>query len=302
VRETGRWPLSQGMIALPADTQAGGTSLHLSPDNGTSWHDPGGHIAGIHGAVVQLKNGTLLGFGRGADLPCPGNHSVPVPAVPVSTECTTALVAACGTAKRQGPAGCVPCLEKNSAKLTASNCTAAGAEAWCSGGSAQSAMCQAQSVSSNHGKAWRVTASPFPAVHGGQRHVVLRLAEGPILFIGFANGNEQCESSGDDGCVVNVTVPTAAGGRRTVFGMFAALSLDEGGSWPHYKLISAVEGSASPPVAVNSTDDSVFEMSATQGEPEGYMSAKQVDGGMIHLISSRNHYGFNLAWLLKPAA
>ena len=68
------------------------------------------------------------------------------------------------------------------------------------------------------GKSWHITASPFPAVHGGQRHVVLRLAEGPILFIGFANGNEQCESYGDDGCVVNVTVPTAGGARRAVFG------------------------------------------------------------------------------------
>ena len=36
----------------------------------------------------------------------------------------------------------------------------------------------------------------------------------------------------------------------------------------------------------------VFQMSATQGEPAGYMSAKQVAGGMVHLISSRNHYGF----------
>eukprot|EP01050_Picozoa_sp_SAG11_P011697 SAG11_NODE_1256_length_5374_cov_5.627627_6_plen_70_part_00 len=42
-------------------------------------------------------------------------------------------------------------------------------------------------------------------------------------------------------------------------------------------------------------------MSATQGEPEGYMSAKQMSTGMIHLISSRNLYGFNLSWLFDPA-
>lgn len=277
----------------------GGTSLHLSPDNGTTWHDPGGAIAGIHGAVVQLRNGSLLGFGRGADLPCAGGHTIAIPTVPLPAECTTALIAQCGSSKKTGPGECVACLESNSAKLTAANCTAAGAESWCSGHTVP-ALCQAQSLSTTGGQSWHVTASPFPAVHGGQRHVVLRLAEGPILFIGFANANEQCASYGDDGCVINVTVPTAAGGRRVVHGLFAALSLDDGNSWAHYKLITAL-GADSSPLATNSTDDSVFEMSSTQGEPQGYMSAKQVAGGMIHLISSRNHYGFNLAWLLDPA-
>ena len=49
------------------------------------------------------------------------------------------------------------------------------------------------------------------------------------------------------------------------------------------------------------TDDSVFELSSTQGEPAGYCSAKQVEGGMINVISSRNHYAFNLGWMLQPA-
>jgi formylglycine-generating enzyme required for sulfatase activity len=292
--------LDNGMLALPADTQAGGTSLHLSADNGSSWHDPGGAVAGIHGAVVQLKNGSLLGFGRGADRPCAGDHKIPVPKIPLSAECAAALVHACVPQQKAGGSGCIGCLQANNVALLAANCTAAGAETWCSGGGGQSAMCQAQSLSSDMGRSWAITASPFPAVHGGQRHVVLRLAEGPILFIGFANGNEGCHAPGDDGCVINVTVPTTSGDHRTVFGLFAAVSEDDGRSFVHYKLISAVEGGAEP-VPTNSSDDSLFSMSATQGEPAGYCSAKQVAGGMIHAITSRNHYGFNLAWLTKPA-
>ena len=237
--------LDNGLLALPADTQVGGTSLHHSPDKGSSWHDPGGALAGIHGAVVQLRNGSLLAFGRGADLPCLHEDRVPVPTVPLPAECAAALVKACGP--QQNSSGCVGCLQAHSAVLEAANCTAAAAETWCTGDSGSvPAMCQAQSVSHDYGRTWSVSPSPFPAVHGGQRHVVLRLQEGQLLFIGFANGNEQCAAAGDDGCVKNVTVPTQWGNKRTVFGLFAALSSTEGEAWSHYKLISPVEGDGKP--------------------------------------------------------
>jgi hypothetical protein len=36
-------------------------------------------------------------------------------------------------------------------------------------------------------------------------------------------------------------------------------------------------------------------------EPDGYMAGTVSMDGMIHIISSRNHYTFNLAWLDEPA-
>ena len=52
-------------LLMPTDNSSkpSGTAIHLSADNGQSWVDPGGNVAGLHGAVVELKNGSLLAFG-----------------------------------------------------------------------------------------------------------------------------------------------------------------------------------------------------------------------------------------------
>ena len=60
--------LSDGSIALPCDAVtegSGGTALWISPDNGVTWTDAGGTIAGIHAGVVELRDGRLLALGRG---------------------------------------------------------------------------------------------------------------------------------------------------------------------------------------------------------------------------------------------
>ena len=44
-----------------------------------------------------------------------------------------------------------------------------------------------------------------------------------------------------------------------------------------------------------------FTMSRTSAETRGYLSVCQTPDGVIHLISSKLHYAFNLAWLLQPA-
>ena len=46
-----------------------------------------------------------------------------------------------------------------------------------------------------------------------------------------------------------------------------------------------------------------FTLSDTMSEAAGYLAACQSRDGVVHLISSKNHYGFNLAWLreLPPA-
>ncbi|MGD8238932.1 MAG: hypothetical protein PVH68_10300, partial [Armatimonadota bacterium] len=52
---------------------------------------------------------------------------------------------------------------------------------------------------------------------------------------------------------------------------------------------------------VERMDGVEFTMSATTAEPRGYMSACQTPNGVIQLISSRQHYAFNLKWLTTPA-
>ena len=69
------------------------------------------------------------------------------------------------------------------------------------------------SISKDLGKTWKYSASPFPPITGGQRLVVLRLAEGPILFCSFGR---------------NVSVTDASGKQRKFSGLFAALTTDEG--------------------------------------------------------------------------
>jgi hypothetical protein len=56
---------------------------------------------------------------------------------------------------------------------------------------------------------------------------------------------------------------------------------------------------------VSGVDKNEFTLSDTMAEPSGYLAACQTRDGLIQLISSKNHYVFNLQWLKelpkKPA-
>jgi hypothetical protein len=82
------------------------------------------------------------------------------------------------------------------------------------------------------------------------------------------------------------------------YGLFAALSLDEGKTWPIRKLIT-------PGTAPQQLDGGAwtkeFTLDATHAEPMGYLVATQAPDGVIHVLSSAQHYAFNLAWLKQPA-
>lgn len=205
-----------GALLLPCDAVTGGTggtSIHLSYDEGKTWTDPGGLILGIHAAVVQLRTGQLYALGRGDRI----NGKMP------------------------------------------------------------------QSLSADGGKTWRYSASPFPPLGGGQRAVLLRLHEGPILLCSFAD---------------RISL-TGTGGRRwTGSGLFAALSFDEGKTWQVQRLL------VPPGVRSGKVDGGgntgTFVLSPTSAEPRGYLSIHQGANGVIHLVSSRLYYAFNLAWLMTP--
>jgi hypothetical protein len=55
-----------------------------------------------------------------------------------------------------------------------------------------------------------------------------------------------------------------------------------------------------PAHPAQTSDGKEFTMSPTSAEPRGYLSVCQSPDGVIHLISSWNHYAFNLAWLKAP--
>ena len=141
-----------------------------------------------------------------------------------------------------------------------------------------------KSISTDMGRTWVRTPSGFPPVGSGQRCVLMRLQQGPLLFGTIANGNPP------------VYVKDTAGVRREIKGFFCALSYDGGQTWPHLRVLT----DDGPPRQIPTTDGwkgRYFNMSKSQGEPRGYFAVTQARNGIIHLISSWNHYAFNLKWL-----
>jgi len=222
----------EGFIILPCDAGpggSGGTVIHISRDGGKTWVDPGegrpgpkfttgatgAWIAGIHAGVVQLKDGSLLAFGRGNNI----NGRMPM------------------------------------------------------------------SISKDMGKTWTYSASEFPPIGGGQRLILRRLQEGPILLVSFTDRRK------------GMTIRDAAGEGRTVFGMFSALSFDEGKTWAAKKLITA----GGPARRLDGGGNTGwFVMDENHAETRGYLAATQTPNGLIHLISSKQYYVFNPAWLKQP--
>ena len=205
-----------GEIIVTADavsTGNGGTAIHVSTDEGKTWNDPGGTIAGIHASVVSLEDGRLLAFGRGDNID-----------------------------------GRMP-----------------------------------KSVSNDMGKTWEYEASPFAPLSSTQRLVLIRLQEGPLFFGSFAD---------------NMMFTDSAGNSTQGTGLFGAVSYDEGETWPVRKLIT----DGKPAHWVTTARSRSILMSPYTAEPRGYMAVTQARNGLIHLISSFNHYAFDLKWLEEPAA
>lgn len=143
-----------------------------------------------------------------------------------------------------------------------------------------------KSVSADDGKTWHYSASQFPVLSGGQRCVLLRLQEGPIFFASF---------TGDRREPTPMPIVDASGNERFVTGLFSALSYDDGETWEHIRPITD-DGADRE---IETLDGRPFTMGLNSAEPCGYLAVHQGQNGIIHLISSRQHYQFNLAWLQK---
>lgn len=144
------------------------------------------------------------------------------------------------------------------------------------------------SLSKDGGKTWEYHASEFPPIDGGQRLVFMRLREGPLLLISFTDHPLRTPENER-----GMLFPDRAGNNYRGYGLYAALSFDEGKTWPVRKLLTDGETR----FLNGGAWTRFFLMDQTHAEPRGYMAATQTPDGMIHLVSSRLYYRFNLAWL-----
>jgi hypothetical protein len=142
------------------------------------------------------------------------------------------------------------------------------------------------SYSSDLGETWQWGISEFPVVSNTQRPVMIRLKEGPILLCSFTD--QWREWKNRKGLVFK-----SAGGDYTGYGLFAAVSYDEGKTWPDRRLITP----GGPERKWIMKERTPFLISDTLAEATGYLAATQSRDGNIQLVTSRNHYAFNLAWI-----
>jgi formylglycine-generating enzyme len=144
------------------------------------------------------------------------------------------------------------------------------------------------SISDDMGASWTYSPSEFPPIAGGQRLVFYKLKEGPLLLISFTHHPEEADSS-----KIGIVFRDGAGKSFKGYGMFAALSYDNGKTWPVRKLLT--DGTTR--YLNGGAWTGAFIMDQTHAEPRGYLAMTQTPDNLIHLVSSSIHYRFNLNWL-----
>jgi hypothetical protein len=103
-------------------------------------------------------------------------------------------------------------------------------------------------VSKDLGETWEARELPFPGINVGQKAAALRLSSGAILLVSLDSKKK------------------VAGG-----GTFAALSLDDGKTWPHVRKVDGVTG---------------------------YLATAQAPNGVVYVVGSRmGAAAFNEAWI-----
>jgi formylglycine-generating enzyme required for sulfatase activity len=157
------------------------------------------------------------------------------------------------------------------------------------------------SISRDGGRTWTYQISPFPSISWGQRFTLKRMKEGPLILCSYTDNMVKPDKTGKGILgkktqeLVGMTCTDSAGKTFTGYGLFAALSFDDGKTWPVRRLLTP----GGPDQIFAGTDGGKFALGARRAEPNGYLASCVGKDGRIHLISSRNYYSFNLAWLTQ---
>jgi formylglycine-generating enzyme required for sulfatase activity len=135
-----------------------------------------------------------------------------------------------------------------------------------------------QFISRDGGKTYDMSPSPLPALGGGVRASVVRLANKKVFYVGDMHLSYYKKLMPDD-------MPQGFTGH----GSYACISDDDGKTWRIRKLTGGnVTGKDGNPVKVKTVS---------------YVTACQSPDGMIHVITSHNHpdlhFEFNEAWVLQ---
>jgi formylglycine-generating enzyme required for sulfatase activity len=160
------------------------------------------------------------------------------------------------------------------------------------------------SISTDGGRTWTYSISEFPDITSGQRLTLKRLKEGPLLLCSFTDDLAYHEADGrvtrgkKESERKGLPFKQSDGSIKTGYGIFAAVSFDDGATWPVRRLVTPVSRGGEP-LTAQGTDGGKIILDATHAELNGYLASCQGPDGRIHLISSRNYYVFNLAWLME---
>ncbi len=146
------------------------------------------------------------------------------------------------------------------------------------------------SISTDMGETWEYHASEFPPIDWGQRLVLMRLNEGPLLFVSFTDHPDNTPEKER-----GMEFEDAEGQTYRGYGLFAAVSYDDGKTWPVKRLLTDKEERD----MFGGAWTGMFRMDAAHTEPKGYLAGTQTPDNMIHILSSFLHYRFNLKWLEK---
>jgi hypothetical protein len=158
------------------------------------------------------------------------------------------------------------------------------------------------SISTDGGKTWAYSISDFPDITSGQRPTLKRLKEGPLLLCTFTDDLAYRDASGrvtrgkSEAERTGMPFRQLDGTTKTGYGLVAALSFDDGATWPVRRLVTPV-AQGDNRILAQATDGRPVYLDSTHAELSGYLASSQGADGRIHLISSRNYYVFNLAWL-----
>jgi formylglycine-generating enzyme len=134
------------------------------------------------------------------------------------------------------------------------------------------------SISDDFGKTWKAEASELPPITYTQRFSLTRLKEGPLALATFLPD------------VANLGPQKSTD--RELAKLAICISYDDGKTWPARRLLT----DGQPDHGVPGISNGRVYMGPGNAEPTGYVTITQARNGVIHVISSVNHYAFNLKW------